>query len=841
MWLTFLFANGLVAQSNRSAYSASSRRLAPINARLGGLAENTQNSDVFFWNPATLAFTQKTEVTLIGTPIITRQQNEIDYIPIRIANGLSVTVSGNQFNLNSIGGLSATIWRDEWSSQIGNLRQKFNRIGTAVSYGMPFNQRLGIGSTVRFFEFSTRPVETKLKIATTRHLALDLGMHYRQPNFLGLKKTASFDLALMELGNLAKTNLPSTSLNIRLGSIYHLTSRTHLSAYWNLRASASSRIQLGIEQWLFPLPRSQSSINNGKFEVADGYFALRAGLTIPAEKQLTNSSYPYQLGATFQTGNLQSKRNKIMAVLRLEYSYARWLYPSQTYDHWITATISWGRNTEIEMENQQGNVSETNLDFPQRLTQSDQKLVTKPLSILLDFSSRLIASPSIFSPNKDGHSDALTFMFKATSSEVRGNQSSDNWILEIRDQHQRIVQKFTHFEQTNDGYQVVWDGTNLAQNPLIDGKYTAKLVRKNPAGEKLEHSRTVFMIDTVAPNFILSAEPIILVNDALAIEGNAIHRPTLHFKSDDSTIAHWQVKLVANGKEILDQISGYASPPNPVFWDQNKTMPMPSGEPLVAYHCVATLCDLAGNCQTQTIPISVIDLRQVNSRKEKRGVVMSLPGIMFDTDSYHINTETYTKELSEISQAINAYPQAQVVIEGHTDDVGDSNYNLQLSKQRAETVQQYLIDHFQINSDRLLAIGRGEQDPIVPNNSDTNRHKNRRVDIVLLTAGDPIQNKTSLAPNPKTDKKQLLVGEYFTLLVGSFQDERNAKDLVQKLEQLNLSVPIRISTITTAGSRQVWHRVMVGRFYQKPIALDLAETLSQFSTTKPLLILANDD
>ena len=451
----------MVAQNNRSAYSASSRRLAPINARLGGLAENTQNSDVFFWNPATLAFIQKTEVALIGTPIITRQQNEIDYIPIRIANGLSVTVSGNQFNLNSIGGLSATIWRDEWSSQIENLRQKFNRIGTAVSYGMPFSQRLGIGSTIRFFEFSTRPVETKLKIATTRHLALDLGMYYRQPNFLGLKRTASFDLALMELGNLAKTSPPSTRLNIRLGSIYHLTPRTHLSAYWNLRASASSRIQLGIEQWLFPLSRSQSLINNGKFKVAGGYFALRAGLTIPAEKQLTNFSYPYQLSATFQTGNLQSKRNKTMAVLRLEYSYARWLYPSPTHDHWVTATISWGRNTEIKTENQQGNVSKTNLDFPQKLTQSDQKLVTKPLSIPLDFGSRLIASPSIFSPNKDGHGDSLTFMFKATSAEVRGNQSADNWILEIRDQHQRIVQKFTHFEQTNNGYQVVWNGTNL--------------------------------------------------------------------------------------------------------------------------------------------------------------------------------------------------------------------------------------------------------------------------------------------------------------------------------------------------------------------------------------------
>ena len=83
-------------------------------------------------------------------------------------------------------------------------------------------------------------------------------------------------------------------------------------------------------------------------------------------------------------------------------------------------------------------------------------------------------------------------------------------------------------------------------------------------------------------------------------------------------------------------------------------------------------------------------------------------------------------------------------------------------------------------------------------------------------------------------------GEYYTLLVGSFQNEQNAIKLARRLEEVGLPQPIQVSRITTAGSRQVWYRVMVGKFYQKSIALNKAKDLPRFITTKPLLILAND-
>ena len=77
-------------------------------------------------------------------------------------------------------------------------------------------------------------------------------------------------------------------------------------------------------------------------------------------------------------------------------------------------------------------------------------------------------------------------------------------------------------------------------------------------------------------------------------------------------------------------------------------------------------------------------------------------------------------------------PKLKVEIAAHTDDVGSDSYNLSLSDKRAQSVVDYLIDN-QIPMNRFVAKGYGESQPIVANDSEENKAKNRRVELKVLS------------------------------------------------------------------------------------------------------------
>ena len=88
--------------------------------------------------------------------------------------------------------------------------------------------------------------------------------------------------------------------------------------------------------------------------------------------------------------------------------------------------------------------------------------------------------------------------------------------------------------------------------------------------------------------------------------------------------------------------------------------------------------------------------------------------------------------LNEVIDALSKNPQIRrISIEGHTDDRGDAAKNLQLSKDRARAVQDYMLKSG-IHSDRLTSEGFGMTRPLVPNSSSGNRAKNRRVDFRIV-------------------------------------------------------------------------------------------------------------
>lgn len=109
--------------------------------------------------------------------------------------------------------------------------------------------------------------------------------------------------------------------------------------------------------------------------------------------------------------------------------------------------------------------------------------------------------------------------------------------------------------------------------------------------------------------------------------------------------------------------------------------------------------------------------------------LMTLTGLTFENNRAAL-ADGSARILEKAAEALRRNATVNVVIEGHTDDRGDAEYNRQLSQQRAETVRDYLIGQG-IGAERLKAVGKGETEPLVSNRSESDRKKNRRVEMVV--------------------------------------------------------------------------------------------------------------
>ncbi len=105
--------------------------------------------------------------------------------------------------------------------------------------------------------------------------------------------------------------------------------------------------------------------------------------------------------------------------------------------------------------------------------------------------------------------------------------------------------------------------------------------------------------------------------------------------------------------------------------------------------------------------------------------------VLFDTGKYQLKKEG-KNAIKELAKQIENLKKGVITIEGHTDNVGEINYNLKLSQKRAKSVSNELKNHLPKNTFQWKEIGYGESRPLVKNDTDENRNKNRRVEILVL-------------------------------------------------------------------------------------------------------------
>lgn len=115
------------------------------------------------------------------------------------------------------------------------------------------------------------------------------------------------------------------------------------------------------------------------------------------------------------------------------------------------------------------------------------------------------------------------------------------------------------------------------------------------------------------------------------------------------------------------------------------------------------------------------------AKEDIRRITLIASKIFFETNSAKLKLSSHA-QLDDLVTILKRYEAANLTIEGHTDNVGEDAYNMDLSQRRTESVREYLISKG-ISATRLTAIGYGETRPVADNKKASGRAQNRRVEL----------------------------------------------------------------------------------------------------------------
>ena len=125
-------------------------------------------------------------------------------------------------------------------------------------------------------------------------------------------------------------------------------------------------------------------------------------------------------------------------------------------------------------------------------------------------------------------------------------------------------------------------------------------------------------------------------------------------------------------------------------------------------------------------------LAELEARETDRGLVLTLDNFLFETNRAHLKAGAF-RSLEKLSDFLKQNPGRNIMIEGHTDSTGSAEYNLALSRRRAEAVAQALRSQG-IDSDRIVTRGYGQEYPVASNDTPSGRLQNRRVEVIIENA-----------------------------------------------------------------------------------------------------------
>jgi len=118
-------------------------------------------------------------------------------------------------------------------------------------------------------------------------------------------------------------------------------------------------------------------------------------------------------------------------------------------------------------------------------------------------------------------------------------------------------------------------------------------------------------------------------------------------------------------------------------------------------------------------------------------------GLLYDFDSDVVRADAKTN-LRELAASLTKYPDTELIIIGHTDQLGSNAYNQELSRRRATAAASYLISEG-VSGTRIGTLGVGETEPVSTNETEAGRQANRRVEVAIYAS----KAARAAAANPK--------------------------------------------------------------------------------------------
>lgn len=357
------------------------------------------------------------------------------------------------------------------------------------------------------------------------------------------------------------------------------------------------------------------------------------------------------------------------------------------------------------------------------------------------------ASDSGISPNGDGIRDDVSF-----SLTVENREGVESWRFSLLDS-KGLERSFFGGSGSDVPTRLVWDGRDL-EGRVIEDSFTGKLSVKYLKGDVAEASSAKIVVKIAPPAVDITVSPEYFSPDDDGVDDVL----TFGIAADKNAgITEWKLEVMeiavvesASAQEVKPTRtfmawSGKGTPPTQIRWN-GKSSKGELVESATDYPFEFACWDALGN-QTKVKGIIAVDVLVIRDGDRLK---IRVPSIVFRAnyaDFIGLDSEIVSrneKVVARIAQILSKFPDYQVRIEGHGNNIGkmlgysasriqqeEVNELIPLSTERAEVVRKMLVENG-VDPRCLSVVGLGSSEPVVPFTDVQNRWKNRRVEFVLI-------------------------------------------------------------------------------------------------------------